>query len=130
MTVLIFHYPIFLFKVIYLIRNPRDVFCVWLFFSGGLQHLLRDQSPWNNILNGSSKEMVSEYKIWKLGLPDCFIRPLFFFFLTQLDVSTSHQRMVIRLHHHWNLNFLSPHNYLAKQQNLSQPLCLPDQKLS
>lgn len=52
------------------------------------------------------------------------------FFLTQLDVSTSHQRVVIRLHHHWNLNFLSPHNYLAKQQNLSQPLCLPDQKLS
>lgn len=31
-AVLVFHYPIFLFKVIYLIRNPRDILVSGYFF--------------------------------------------------------------------------------------------------
>ncbi|KAB0398457.1 hypothetical protein E2I00_014845, partial [Balaenoptera physalus] len=46
-------------------KSQRCFLCL-VIFSGGLQHLLRDQSPWNNILNGSSKEMDTRSTVEKI----------------------------------------------------------------
>ena len=100
---------------------PEMCLCL-VIFSGRVQNLLRDHSHWNNTLNGSSKETVSECKIWKLGVARVFHQTSFFF-------SFKHNLTSLHLPKPWvspsplEARFSKSTYWLVEQQNLNQPFC-------